>query len=56
MSEEDRNKLRMNLLAIQKVDPYAKEILDSSSHVAFYKFKTNWEKSDIEVNIIMTKN
>ncbi|CAO1411065.1 unnamed protein product [Diamesa tonsa] len=48
MSEEDRTKLRMNLVAIQKVDPYAKEILDSSSHVAFYKFKTNWEKSDIE--------
>ncbi|CAO1413292.1 unnamed protein product [Diamesa serratosioi] len=48
MSEEDRTKLRMNLVAIQKVDPYAKEILDSSSHVAFYKFKSNWEKSDIE--------
>lgn len=55
MSEEDRTKLRMNLVAIQKVDPYAKEILDCSSHVAFYKFKTNWEKSDIEVNNNMTK-
>lgn len=49
MSEEKKTKLRMNLAAIQNVDPYAKEIIDSSSHVAYYKFKANeWEKSDIE--------
>lgn len=50
MSEESSAKLRMNLVAIQNVDPYAKEILDSSPHVAFYKFgeKSEWEKSEIE--------
>lgn len=48
MSEESA-KLRMNLVAIQNVDPYAKEILDSSPHVAFYKFvNSEWEKSEIE--------
>lgn len=48
MSEE-AVKLRMNLVAIQNVDPYAREILDSSPHVAFYKFVgSQWEKSEIE--------
>lgn len=48
MSEETA-KLRMNLVAIQNVDPYAKEILDSSPHVAYYKFIGNeWEKSETE--------
>lgn len=48
MSEEAA-KLRMNLVAIQNVDRYAKEILDSSPHVAFYKFvESNWQKTDIE--------
>jgi Dcp1-like decapping family len=48
MSEESA-KLRMNLVAIQKVDVYAKEILDSSPHVAFYKFvDSEWQKSEIE--------
>lgn len=50
MSEESA-KLRMNLVAIQNVDPYAKEILASSPHVAFYKFandRNEWEKSEIE--------
>lgn len=42
-------KLRMNLVAIQKVDPYAKEIVDSCPHVAFYKYIENeWQKSEIE--------
>lgn len=46
---EESAKLRMNLVAIQNVDPYAKEILDSSPHVAYYKFVNNeWEKSEIE--------
>lgn len=50
MSEEA--KLRMNLVAIQNVDPYAEAIIDSSPHVAFYKFgeKSEWEKSEIEGN------
>lgn len=47
MTEEA--KLRMNLVAIQNVDPYAKEILDSSPHVAFYKFNEGeWQKTEIE--------
>lgn len=46
MSEEA--KIRMNLVAIQNVDPYAKAIIDSSPHAAFYKFGTEWQKSEIE--------
>ena len=45
---EEIAKLRMNLVAIQKVDPYAKEIIDSSPHVAFYRYRNEWEKSEIE--------
>lgn len=49
MNKEETEKLRMNLVAIQKVDPYAKEILDSSPHVAYYNFRdTEWEKTEIE--------
>lgn len=47
----DQSELRMNLAAIKRVDPYAKEILDSSAHVAFYTFNpegTEWEKTDVE--------
>lgn len=51
MNKEETEKLRMNLVAIQKVDPYAKEILDSSPHVAYYNFRdTEWEKTEIEGN------
>lgn len=42
---------RMNLAAIKRVDPYAKDILDNSAHVAFYTFNPDekeWEKTDIE--------
>lgn len=42
---------RMNLVAIKRVDPYVKEIIDNSAHVAFYTFnpdETEWEKTDIE--------
>lgn len=42
---------RMNLAAIKRVDPYAKEIIGNSAHVAFYTFnpeETEWEKTDIE--------
>lgn len=41
----------MNLAAIKRVDPYAKDIIDSSAHVAFYTFNaedTEWEKTDVE--------
>lgn len=51
MNKEETEKLRMNLVAIQKVDPYAKEILDMSPHVAYYHFQdTEWEKTEIEGN------
>ncbi|XP_034478111.1 mRNA-decapping enzyme 1B [Drosophila innubila] len=47
----DESITRMNLSAIKKIDPYAKEIVDSSSHVAFYTFNSDqneWEKTDVE--------
>lgn len=47
----DKSKTRMNLAAIKKVDPYAKDIVDTSSHVAFYIFNSEqneWEKTDVE--------
>ncbi|ALC42619.1 Dcp1 [Drosophila busckii] len=47
----DESITRMNLSAIKKIDPYAKEIVDSSSHVAFYTFnseKNEWDKTDVE--------
>lgn len=47
----DQTELRMNLAAIQRSDPYAKDIINSSAHVAFYTFNTaenEWEKTDIE--------
>ncbi|XP_058126368.1 mRNA-decapping enzyme 1A [Anopheles ziemanni] len=47
----DQTELRMNLVAIKRVDPYAKDIVNSSAHVAFYVFnnaENEWEKTDIE--------
>lgn len=47
----DQSKNRMNLAAIKKVDPYAKDIVDSTAHVAFYTFNSEeneWEKTDVE--------
>ncbi|CAD7087828.1 unnamed protein product [Hermetia illucens] len=47
----DQIELRMNLAAIKRVDPYAKDIVDSSAHVAFYTFnseESEWEKTDVE--------
>uniref|UniRef100_A0A2M4AE71 Putative mrna decapping enzyme 1 n=1 Tax=Anopheles triannulatus TaxID=58253 RepID=A0A2M4AE71_9DIPT len=47
----DQTELRMNLVAIKRVDPYAKDIINSSAHVAFYVFNnedSEWEKTDIE--------
>ncbi|XP_039954642.1 uncharacterized protein LOC120770973 [Bactrocera tryoni] len=51
MSLDESSKARMNLAAIKKVDPYAKDIVDTSSHVAFYTFNADhneWEKTDVE--------
>ncbi|KAJ6646615.1 mRNA-decapping enzyme 1A [Pseudolycoriella hygida] len=47
----DQRELRMNIVAIKRVDPYAKNIVDSSAHVAFYTFnkeEEEWEKTDVE--------
>lgn len=32
---------RMNIVAINRVDPYIKSILGSSTHVAFYTFNSD---------------
>lgn len=51
MMADKTSEARMNLAAIKRVDPYAKEIIDNSAHVAFYTFnpdETEWEKTDIE--------
>ncbi|XP_013193412.1 mRNA-decapping enzyme 1B [Amyelois transitella] len=41
--------LRMNFAALKRADPYAKEIIDSATHVALYTFEGNeWEKTNIE--------
>lgn len=51
MAADKSSELRMNLAAIKRVDPYAKDIIDSSAHVAFYTFnpdETEWEKTDVE--------
>lgn len=41
--------LRMNLTALKRADPYAREIIDSATHVALYTFEENeWEKTNIE--------
>lgn len=40
---------KMNLAALNKVDPYAKSLLETAAHVALYTFIENeWEKTDIE--------
>ncbi|XP_055383127.1 mRNA-decapping enzyme 1B [Condylostylus longicornis] len=47
----DKTETRMNLTAIKRIDPYAKDIIDSSAHVAFYTFNSEeneWEKTDVE--------
>ncbi|CAH0398504.1 unnamed protein product [Chilo suppressalis] len=41
--------LRMNFGALKRADPYAREIIDSATHVALYTFEENeWEKTNIE--------
>lgn len=40
---------KMNFAALNKVDPYAKSLLETAAHVALYTFIDNeWEKTDIE--------
>lgn len=39
----------MNFAALKRADPYAKEIIDSATHVALYTFEeSEWEKTNIE--------
>lgn len=39
----------MNFAALNKVDPYAKSLLETAAHVALYIFNNNeWEKTEIE--------
>lgn len=33
--------MRMNIVAISRVDPYVKNIVDSSAHVALYTFNAD---------------
>ncbi|VVD05899.1 unnamed protein product [Leptidea sinapis] len=41
--------LRMNFAALKRADRYAREIIDSATHVALYTFEENeWEKTNIE--------
>uniref|UniRef100_A0A1L8DFR7 Putative dcp1-like decapping family n=2 Tax=Nyssomyia neivai TaxID=330878 RepID=A0A1L8DFR7_9DIPT len=45
------DELRMNLAAVKRADPYAKDIIETSAHVAFYTFnyeENEWEKTDVE--------
>ncbi|CAG2053161.1 unnamed protein product [Timema podura] len=47
----DVSELRMNVAALKRVDPYAKEILETATHVALYKFNADeneWEKTEVE--------
>ncbi|XP_008548007.1 mRNA-decapping enzyme 1B [Microplitis demolitor] len=47
----DVTELKMNMAALKRVDPYVKDILETATHVALYKFNAEnneWEKTDIE--------
>ncbi|KRT78974.1 hypothetical protein AMK59_8034 [Oryctes borbonicus] len=47
----DSVELRMSVTSIKRVDPYVKQILGTSTHVALYKFNptaNEWEKTDTE--------
>lgn len=47
----DSVELRMSVTSIKRVDPYVKQILATSTHVALYKFNptaNEWEKTDTE--------
>lgn len=40
---------QMNVAALKRADPYARDIVDSATHVALYTFEENeWEKTNIE--------
>lgn len=40
---------QMNICALKRADPYARDIIESATHVALYTFEDNeWEKTNIE--------
>jgi len=45
----DSSELRMNLAALQRIDPYIKTIVDSSSQVALYRYEDEeWKRTNTE--------
>lgn len=47
----DSVEIRMSVASIKRVDPYVKDILTTSTHVALYKFNpvsSEWEKTETE--------
>lgn len=51
MKMADVTELRMNVAALSRVDPYAKNIIETATHVALYTFNADeneWEKTDVE--------
>lgn len=52
----DQIKLQLNIAAIKRVDPYAKDIDDKSGHVAVYTFNMEekiWEKTDADASFFI---
>lgn len=47
---------RMNIVAINRVDPYVKNIVDSSAHVAFYTFNAETSGKDAFQHFLVTSN
>lgn len=50
-SNNDPVELRMSVTSIKRVDPYVKDILAKSTHVALYRFnppQNEWEKTETE--------
>ncbi|CAG5074055.1 Similar to DCP1B: mRNA-decapping enzyme 1B (Bos taurus) [Cotesia congregata] len=55
----DLTEIKMNMAALKRVDPYIKDILETATHVALYKFNAEnneWEKTDIEGALLNTNN
>lgn len=51
MDENEAALLRISFASVKRIDPYVKEILATSSHVALYRFNTitnEWEKTGVE--------
>ena len=49
LNRSETNEKRINLGALQRLDPYIEDILTSASQVALYKFmRGEWQKTEIE--------